>query len=44
MKGRSLATLTVERAVVDKLGGEESVREILRTLAKAITKKRTRAA
>ena len=39
---RSFATLLIEREVVDKLGGPENVGEILRTLAKAITKRRKR--
>jgi hypothetical protein len=41
---RSFATLLVERDVLERLGGEEGVGEILRTLARAVGKKRRRAA
>lgn len=41
---RAFATLLIEKDVVDKLGGPEQVGEILRALAKAMTKRRKRAA
>ena len=41
---RSFAPLLVERDVLERLGGEEAVGEILRTLSRAVGKKRRPAA
>jgi hypothetical protein len=41
---RSFGTVVVERSVLDALGGQDGVTEILRALAKSIPKRRRRRA